>query len=136
MGADRRGQARIRPRITQFPQLIQQRRGPQMRVIGQPDPAVHHKRRHDHRAPAGPPTRLAIPAQIRARRLAVMTQVPGDRRDRPAPPAQRLRLHIVLPREHPAPKIVAMMITATIPEKQPKRAQARPGRDAQVGKLI
>jgi len=29
-----------------------------------------------------------------------------------------------------------MMITATIPDKQPKRAQARPSPGAQVGKLI
>jgi len=28
------------------------------------------------------------------------------------------------------------MITATIPKKQPKQAQARPGRHAQEGKLI
>jgi hypothetical protein len=34
------------------------------------------------------------------------------------------------------PKIAAMMITATIPDKQPKQAQARPQRGAQVGKLI
>jgi hypothetical protein len=29
-----------------------------------------------------------------------------------------------------------MMITATIPDKQPQHAQARPQRDTQVGKLI
>jgi hypothetical protein len=107
-----------------------------MRVIGQPDPAVLHKRSHDIRAPAGPPPRLPVPAQIRADRLAVMTQVPGDRRDRPAPPAQRMRLHIASHESIQAPKIAAMMITATIPKKQPKQAQARPSPGAQVGKLI
>jgi len=34
------------------------------------------------------------------------------------------------------PRIAAVMITATIPNKQPKQAQARPERPAQVGKLI
>ena len=29
-----------------------------------------------------------------------MAQVPGDRRDRPAPAMQRVRVHIVLPCEH------------------------------------
>ena len=83
-----------------------------------------------------PAARRPLPPQIRTDRLTVMTQMPGDRRDRPALPAQRMRLHIVLPREHPGPpKIAAMMITATIPEKHSQAAQTRRSTDTRHGEV-
>ena len=35
--------------------------------------------------------------------LPIMTKVPGDRRDQPALPPQRVRFHIVSPVEYPTP---------------------------------
>jgi hypothetical protein len=51
--------------------------------------------------------------------------------------AQRMRLHIVLPREHPgSPSIATMMITATILESHHKQRRRAPARISGMGKLI
>jgi hypothetical protein len=71
-------------------------------VVGQPDPAVVQERL-DQRGPGAlPPPRLTLAGQLSPDRLAVYAQMAGDRRDRPALLTQRMRLHVVLPRQHPA----------------------------------
>lgn len=110
---DRRGQRRIRAGEPEPGQLVEQRRRPQVRVIGQSNPAVFEERVDQRRLRALPPSRLALAGQIRAHRLAVHAQVPGDRRDRPALLTQRMRLHVFLPRQHPPlPQRSTMTTTA------------------------
>jgi hypothetical protein len=72
-----------------------------VRVLGQAQPAVLQERLRQRRLAAHP--RLGDPPalEIGADGLAVMAQMPGDRRDRPALLAQRVRFHISLPGQHP-----------------------------------
>src|SRR5450755_2354706 len=54
-------------------------------------------------APAGARTpTLSLPVQVGADRSPVLADMPGDRRDRPAPPAQCVDVHVVLLCEHEA----------------------------------
>jgi hypothetical protein len=83
------GERRIGAVVAQLAELVEQRGGPQVRVLGQPFPAVVDERLERIRF-----TALALPGdpaavQIGADGLAVMAQVPGDRGDRPAPAVQR-----------------------------------------------
>jgi len=71
------------PGITQIAQLVEQCAGPQMRVIGQPLRAVRRERLERARDRAGPDPYLAVAREIGTDGLAVSSQVPGDRRDRP-----------------------------------------------------
>jgi hypothetical protein len=52
---------------------------------------------------------LAIPTQVRPDRLAVMPHMPGDRRDRPPPPAKPVRFHAFLPEEQPTPAATVLI---------------------------
>jgi hypothetical protein len=99
-GTNLAGERRIRAVVTQLEQLVEQRGRPQVRVLAQPFPAVAGERLE--RIGLGPAALAGDPvaAQVGADGLAVMAQVPGDRRDRPAPAMQRVRVHIVLPCDH------------------------------------
>jgi hypothetical protein len=97
---ERARERRVRPRVAQLAHLVEQGRSPQMRVALQPQPAVVGERLEAVRLVAHPHSRGALPAQIGPDRLAVTPQMLGDRRDRPALPAQRMCLHVFLP-QHP-----------------------------------
>ena len=84
---------RVRPLIAQIGDLVEQRRGPQVRVITEPDPAVRPERREPVRARGRPLPRFPLPRQVRPDRLPVSSQVPGDRRHRPSSFPQRMRFH-------------------------------------------
>ena len=76
--------------------LVEQHRRPHVRIIGEPLTHVHLEpieRIHDRRRLATN-TDLPLTAQIRAHRLAVMTNMTSDRRQRPTLHAQRVDLHI------------------------------------------
>ena len=98
--ADRRGERLIRPAEPKVDDLVEQRRRPQMRVIGQPLPAVVEEVGHRLRPGRVALTRTALAVQIRTDRLAVMPEMSGDRADRPTPRLQCLRFHAVLPCQH------------------------------------
>jgi len=72
------GHRRVRAVVAQLEQLVEQRRGPQVRVIPQPLPAVRSERLERVRAAARPDPGLAT-GQIRPDRLTVPTEVAGDR---------------------------------------------------------
>ena len=77
------GERGVRPVVTEVDDLVEQGHRPQVRVLGQPGPAVVAERGEliwaGRRADPG----LAA-VQVGADGLAVATQVPSDRRDRPA----------------------------------------------------
>jgi hypothetical protein len=81
-----------------------------MRIVSQPDPAVIQERLDHRRRRPGPPLGLPMAIQIGPDRLAVMAQVPGDGRDRPALLTQRMSFHIVLPGENRMPPIKITVI--------------------------
>src|SRR6185312_15398658 len=99
-GPELPGERGIGAVVAQLEQLVEQRGRPQVRVLAQPFPAVADERLE--RIRLGPPALAGDPAplQVGADGLAVMSQVSGDRRDRPAPAMQRVRVHIVLPCDH------------------------------------
>ena len=99
-GPDLAGQRRIRPVKPQWLQLIEQRHRPQMRVLDQPGGHIVDERCERIRLRRGTFTGSAFAGQVVADRLAVMTQMPGDRGDRPALAGQRMRVQIFLPCEH------------------------------------
>jgi hypothetical protein len=99
-GPDLPGQGRIRQGKTQWLQLIEQRDRPQMRVLFQPGGHIVNERGERVRLRRSPFTGGAITSQIIADGLSVTTQMPGDRRDRPALAGQRMRVHVFLPCEH------------------------------------
>jgi len=94
-------------------------RGPQVRIISQPQPAVLDERIDQIRHRLSPRTRLTNPIQIRPNGFSIMAKVPGDRRDRPTPPPQRMRFHIFLPGQHCQPLDAAVTNTATTREIAP-----------------
>ncbi len=94
------GERRIRPVEPQPPGLVEQRGRPHVRVVPQPLAQVGGERPERvltaARALPGDPAA----GQVGAHGLAVTIKVPGDRRDRPALPAERVGVHIVLPCQH------------------------------------
>jgi hypothetical protein len=77
----------IRAVVAERDDLVEQRRRPQMAVIGESGPKVGHEPlqriRHRRRTDA----RLAVAVEVGADRLAIVTEMTGDGRDRPPPPA-------------------------------------------------
>jgi hypothetical protein len=71
-----------------------------MRVVAQPLAAVLQEG-HKRVRRLTPVSRDPLAVQIGADRLAVVPQMPGDRRDRPALTTQRVSIHVFLPAEHP-----------------------------------
>ena len=94
------GQRRIRQGKTQWLQLIEQRDRPQMRVFFQSGGHIADERGERVRLRRSTFTGGASTRQIVTDRLSVTTQMPGDRRDRPALAGQRMRVHVFLPCEH------------------------------------
>lgn len=94
------GQRRIRAVVAQLEQLVIQRAGPHVRVLGQPRGAVHRERFERIRGAAGTDTRLAVAGQMGADGLTVPAQMAGDRGDRPTSGAQGVRVDVFLPCEH------------------------------------
>ena len=68
-----------------------------------------------------PNPRGTVAIQIGADRLAVMAEVTSDRGDRPAPPAERVRVHIILLCEHGTglPLVGVSSQTASLREPHP-----------------
>ena len=99
-GPELAGQRRIRRGRTRADELVEQRRSP---TDAGPRPAARGSSRRTGRT--DPLARLRTPGsrfavQIGPDRLAVMAEMAGDRGDRPALPAERVDVHIVLPCEH------------------------------------
>lgn len=95
------GEDRIRPVDPERDDLLDNRR-PHMRVLGQPGANVGLDVEAVERAVDSPLSHIggAFAGQIRPDGLAVMAKMAGDRGDRPAPRAERVRVHIILPCEH------------------------------------
>ena len=80
----RAGKRRIRTREAQRDDLVEQRRGPQMRIRGQPQPAIFDILGEQVRRQADTNPRGVLPGQIPAHRQPGHPQMAGDRADRPA----------------------------------------------------
>lgn len=134
--ADSRGQRRVRATEPQLEQLIEQRRRPHMRVIPEPDPAVLDER-PDHRR-CRPDTLLGLPLAIEVGtdRLTVMAKMPGDRRDRPTSPAQRVCFHIISPAEHHSPRSSRSPLTRRPSRRTGPPPGDTPSRTSHLGKSI
>jgi hypothetical protein len=93
------GQRRVRAGVAEPEQLVEQGRGPQVRVVLEALSAVRLERLE--RVRDGPLARPRLAAgQVRPDRLTVPAQVRSDRRDRPPLPAQRVYVDVFLPCEH------------------------------------
>jgi len=98
----RPGERGIRPVIAEVGDLVEQGRRPQMRVLNQPGRAARGVPCERVVTGRCPDPDLPFPVEIHLDRLAVPADMPGDRRDRPTPPAQRVDVHVVLLCEHEA----------------------------------
>lgn len=94
---------RVPAPVTEFAHLVVQRRRPHMRIISKTPTAVLQER-HELIWRLTPLTRDNLPVQIGADRLAVTTQMPGNRRNRPPLTTQSMSIHVFLQREHPGPR--------------------------------
>jgi hypothetical protein len=125
VAADRGGERLIRPRKAQAGHLVEQRRRPQMRIIIEPLPAIRQEVGHRLRPSRLALTRHPFAVQIRPDRLAVMTEMSGDRADRPPLRSQCLRFHAVLPCQH---RDRPLRRLAALDKPQPRRgAVTSPG---------
>ncbi len=97
--SQRPGHRRIGPVVAQVDQLVEQGRGPQMRVVGQPLTRVANERVERIRAATNPNPRLPA-SQVGADGLTVPAKVAGDRGDRPPLPSKSVHVDVVLPCEH------------------------------------
>jgi hypothetical protein len=101
VAAKRTREGRIGAPAAELDQLVEESGGPQVRVVGEPLAAVVQERYERIRGLAALPRRT-LAVQVGADRLAVASQMAGDRRDRPALATQRVRVEVFLHREHPA----------------------------------
>ena len=93
-------EARVAELEAQLDDLVEQRGAPHMRVIDEPLRRVGQERPERIRCATGPLASDPVAGQLGPDGLAVMSQVLGDRRDRPTLSAERMSVHIVLPCEH------------------------------------
>ena len=91
-------------------------------IIKQPLGRVAKERLEQIRVVTGPLPSDAVAGQVGPDGLAVMSQVPGDRRDRPALPAERVSVHIVLPCEHAARR--SFQVLVEVKDGHPRRSPA------------
>jgi len=98
-GSQLAGHRRVRAVIAEPEQLVEQRRRPQVRIIGEALSAVRRKGIERISPTTGPNPSLP-PGQVGTDGPAVFTQMPGDRGDRPTLAAQRVHVDVVLPCEH------------------------------------
>jgi hypothetical protein len=98
--ADLAHERRVAAGVAERDDLNEQRRRPQVRVIGEPGPdvdlEVDQRIIDDSDTNAG----LAVAVQIGPHRLAVALEMAGDGRDRPAPFLQRVGFHVFSLCEH------------------------------------
>jgi hypothetical protein len=97
----RLGERRVGAPVAELAHLVEQSGRPQVGVIGQSLLAVPQER-HEWVWALTALVRRSLAARIGADRLAVTTQMPGDRRDRPALATQRVRVPVFLHRAVPA----------------------------------
>jgi hypothetical protein len=93
-----------------------------VRVIGQSLPEVADERRERVVGGADALAGDAAAGQVGADGLAVMAKVPGDRADRPALPAERVSVHIVLPCEHAGRDSFEVLVE--VRDRHPRRGPA------------
>jgi len=67
-----------------------------MRIVDQPLAQIAHERAEGVFAGGGPGAGRAVTGQIPPDGLAVVTEMPGDRRHRPSLPGQNVHVHVVL----------------------------------------
>src|SRR5450759_5917869 len=98
--ADAADEGRVAARIAEGGHLDEERREPEVRVVGVASPKVWREgfERIGCRAPADAECTFAC--DIRADRLAVAPEVAGDGRNRPAPPCECVGLHVFSLCEH------------------------------------
>ena len=80
--------------------LVEEDLSHHMRVLPQALAAVVHERGEPVRSGRSTCARRASAVQVGGDRLAVVSEMPGDRGDRPAPLAERVSVHIILLCEH------------------------------------
>src|SRR5215218_2059350 len=94
-----------------------------MRILDQPRPAVVDEHDEPVLTRRGPHPSDAFVVQVAADRLAVMTEMTGDRRDRPTSLAERVSVHIVLLCEHGTglPRWLAVVEDSSLEGAPPRR---------------
>jgi hypothetical protein len=127
------GERRIGAVVAQLHNFVEQGGGPQVRVLDQALAAVpgEYIERIRLAAPTSPGDAIAV--QVGADGLAVMTEMPGDRGDRPAPAVERVRVHIVLPCEHEQRRSLHGL--RVVRDQQLRRDLHRLGGATRVGKF-
>jgi hypothetical protein len=101
MAAQRASERRVAAGVAQGGELVEQGRGPQVRVVGQPGPAVADVRLERVWACGSAAAGFGLAGEVTADCFAVTAEMSCDGRDRPALRTQRLRFHVFLQREHP-----------------------------------
>ena len=94
------GEARVAQRIAEPDDLVIEGRGPDVRVVDEPRRQVLGERLERVRRRSGPDAGDPLPVDVGPDRLAVPAEVPGDRRDRPAPASQCMCFHVFPMCEH------------------------------------
>ena len=87
-------EARIRTAVAEGDDLVEQRRGPHVRVVHEPGLHIGHERRQRIRGARTADTRLALARQIVGDRPPVTAEVTGDRGDLPSPLEQCISFHV------------------------------------------
>lgn len=96
------GETDIRQPVAQRHHLIEQRVGPQVRIIGEPRRKVGRKRCQWVGLRGHPAAGLPFPGQVGRHSLMVTANMAGDRRDRPPASCQCMYLHVFSLCEHRA----------------------------------
>jgi hypothetical protein len=123
------GEARIGTVEAEGDDLVEQPRRPHVRIVREALTEVADVRPERVLAAAGALAGDAAAGQVGADGLAVMAEVPGDRADRLALPAERVRVHIVLPCEHAGRDSFEVLVE--VRDRDPRRGPAsRDGRHA------
>ena len=92
--ADLAGEAHIRAAVTEDDDLVVERRGPQVRVVGKARRDVGAVVGKSIRPRRATNTRSSFAGQIGADRLAVTVEMAGDGRDGPSPLEQSICFHV------------------------------------------
>ena len=98
--AELTGERRIRLLEPERDDLVEQDLGHHVRILDQTRPAVVYESREPVWARRRSRSGRARAVQVAGDRLAVVSEMAGDRRDRPAPLAERVSVHIILLCEH------------------------------------
>jgi hypothetical protein len=98
--ADLANEARIAERVAEPPDLVEERGGPDVRVVGEAGHEVVDERCQWVRPRSRSHTGLPPPSEIGTDRLSIVTLMAGDRRDRPAPLEQCMCFHVFPMCEH------------------------------------